>query len=425
MPIVVVPVLAQLLWALLKVIRPGYAELPIDPYRPFWYRLAILALAALVVFAWYALLRRRLGPAALAIGGLGWLAVLGLVLAAFAPGGSYLTALPALAGALAGIAAVFLRGWWPVVALALGAAVAIIVLLPTVIMFFPALGLNLAASGAFIATLLGLALLPVIDLLHPEAGGQRGMVAARARRLGALPALAAAVAVLACTATGLVVDRFDAAHPAPTHLMYALDTDTNEALWLSAEASPQQWTSQYVFGPAATVTATLPAFGAEKLLAGLAQAATLPAPLLTKVADSTARRPAHGPAAAGAATPGPAGHPARRRRDDGHGGHRRRPARPDGPDRGRPVGVRLRLPRAAGGRRGDHHDGTRHGAAEDPRHGRQRRPLHPPGLQAPPGRRGDHRLTQLRDAGGGAHVHPLRFTGRGGRGPAPARSGSG
>ncbi|MET8148325.1 M28 family peptidase [Actinoplanes sp. NPDC049668] len=287
-PIIVVPVLAQLLWALLKVIRPGYAELPIDPYRPFWYRLAILALAALVVFAWYALLRRRLGPAALAIGGLGWLAVLGLALAAFAPGGSYLTALPALAGALGGIVALYLRGWWPVVPLTLGAAVSVVVLLPTVIMFFPALGLNLAASGAFIATLLGLALLPVIDLLHPEAGGQRGLVAARARRLGALPALAAALAVLAFTATGLVVDRFDAAHPAPTHLMYALDTDTNEARWLSAETSPQQWTAQYVSGPAEAVTATLPAFGDEELLAGPAQAATLPAPLLTKVADATA-----------------------------------------------------------------------------------------------------------------------------------------
>ncbi|MEU7905962.1 M28 family peptidase [Actinoplanes sp. NPDC049118] len=287
-PIIVVPVLAQLLWALLKVIRPGYAEQPIDPYRPFWYRLAILALTAMIIFAWYALLRRRLGPAALAIGGLGWLAVLGLTLAALAPGGSYLTALPALAGALAGIAAVFLRGWWPLLPLTLGAAVAVVVLLPTLIMFFPALGLNLAASGAFIATLLGLAVLPVIDLLHPEAGGQRGLVAARARRLGALPALAAALALVACTTAGLVVDRFDAAHPAPTHLMYALDTDTNQARWLSAEAAPQKWTAQYVAGPAATVTGTLPAFGDELLLAGAAQAAPLPAPQLTKVNDSTA-----------------------------------------------------------------------------------------------------------------------------------------
>jgi hypothetical protein len=286
-PLVVAPMLAQLFWALVKLVRPGYAEL-VDPYRPFWFRLAVLAITAATVFAWYALLRRRLSPAALAIGGLGWLAVLGLALAAFAPGGSYLTALPALAGAVAGSVAVLLRGWWSVLAATLGAAVAVVVLLPTVIMFFPALGMNLAGSAAFIAALLGLAALPVIDLLHPEAGGQRGLVAARARRLGGLPTLTAALAVLAFTVAGLVVDRFDAAHPSPTHLMYALDTDTNQARWLSEEASPQEWTSQYVSGSPSAVTDVLPAFGPERLLTGAAQAANLPAPGLIAQDESTA-----------------------------------------------------------------------------------------------------------------------------------------
>ena len=58
-------------------LRPGYAEL-LDPYRPVWYRLAVVALAAAILLAWYALMRRRLGPAALAVGGLGWLALLGV-----------------------------------------------------------------------------------------------------------------------------------------------------------------------------------------------------------------------------------------------------------------------------------------------------------------------------------------------------------
>ena len=76
--------------------------------------------------------------------------------------------------------------------------------------------------------LLGLAALPVLDLLHPAAGGQRGQVAVRARRLGALPAVAAALAATVFAGVGLAVDRFDADHPVPTHLMYALDADTNE-----------------------------------------------------------------------------------------------------------------------------------------------------------------------------------------------------
>ncbi|OJF11035.1 M20/M25/M40 family metallo-hydrolase [Couchioplanes caeruleus] len=294
-PVLAVPALAQLLWITIKFIRPGYAEMPIDPYRPWWYRLAILALTAAVVCAWYAPLRRRLGPAALVVAGLAWAAVLGLVLAALAPGGSYLTALPALAGGVAGVAAVLLRGggrgplggWAPVLAVTLGAAAATVVLLPAMLMFFPAMGMNRAAAGAVFAVLLAMVLLPVVDLLHPEAGGQRGLDALRARRRGALPALAATVALVVCTAAGLATDRFDRTHPAPTHLMYALDADTNQARWLSESRTPSAWTAQYVGGDPAPVTDTLPGFGDEKLRSGPALPAALPAPALTKIADTT------------------------------------------------------------------------------------------------------------------------------------------
>jgi hypothetical protein len=285
-PIIGAPVLAQLYWALLTLIRPAYAELPIDPYHPEWYRLAVLAIAALTVLAWFALFRRRVGPAALSVAGLGWLAVLGLVLAAATPGGSYLAALPALAGALGGIAAVLTRGWWSVLAVTAGAAVAVVILLPTVIMLFPALGLGTAGAGAFLAVLLGLALLPVVDLIHPEAAGQRGLDALRARRRGALPALAAAVAVVAFSAAGLSADRFDATHPALTQLMYALDADSGTAQWISDEAHAQPWTSQFVSGRLHPVDETLPFFGPEPVRTGKAQAAALPAPQLTLASDT-------------------------------------------------------------------------------------------------------------------------------------------
>ncbi|MCA2213076.1 M28 family peptidase [Jidongwangia harbinensis] len=287
-PMVAAPVLAQVLWWLLGRIRPGYGQLPIDPYRPLWFRLAVVALTAAVVFAWYALLRRRITPVALAVGGLGWLAVLALALAAFAPGGSYLAALPALAGALAGLAAIAGRGGWgAVLAVTAGGAVALLVLAPTVVMLFPALGLNLAGAGAFLTVLLGLALLPVIDLWHPAAGGRRGLAVLRARRAGALPTLVAALAVVGCAATGLAVDRFDAAHPSLTHLMYALDADTGRAQWLSGERTLHRWTAQYVGGAPGRVTDVLPAFGDEKVRTRAAEpAATLPAPTVTVLSDT-------------------------------------------------------------------------------------------------------------------------------------------
>ncbi|WP_320069260.1 M28 family peptidase [Micromonospora sp. RTGN7] len=284
-PTVAAPLAAQLLWAGITTVRPGYAEL-LDPYRPTWYRLAVVALAAAILLLWYALTRRRVGPAALAIGGLGWLAVLGVVLAVLVPGGAYLVTLPALAGALAGLVALATRidGPAPVVAATLAGAVAVVILLPTVVLLFPALGMEKGGVAALFAVLLGLAVLPVLDLLHPEAGGQRGMVAARARRAGALPAVAAGLAAAVFAGVGLAVDRFDAAHPVPTHLMYALDAGTGQARWLSRETDPQPWTDGYVDGVAEV--GDFPGLGEPDLRGGPAQPANVPAPKLEILADT-------------------------------------------------------------------------------------------------------------------------------------------
>ncbi|MEU7757212.1 M28 family peptidase [Micromonospora sp. NPDC049171] len=286
-PIIAAPAAAQLLWLAITTIRPGYAEL-LDPYRPIWYRLAVLALAAAIVFAWYALLRRRIGPAALAVGGLAWLALLGVLLAVAVPGGAYLTTLPALAGALGGLVALRTRqtGPWPVVAVTAAAAVGVVILLPTVVLLFPALGMAMGGVAALVAVLLGLTALPVVDLLHPQAGGQRGLRALRARRLGLLPAVAAAVAAVVLAGVGLGVDRFDAAHPTPTHLMYAMDAGTGQARWLSHESDPQSWTDGYVDGMA-DVGDDFPGLGGGELRAGPAQPASLPAPKLEVLADTT------------------------------------------------------------------------------------------------------------------------------------------
>ncbi|MFK3981362.1 M28 family peptidase [Micromonospora sp. NPDC050397] len=340
LPIVVAPVLAQLFWLAVTTIRPGYAEL-LDPYRPLWYRLAVLALAATVLLGWYALLRRRVGAHALAFGGLGWLAVLGVLLAVLTPGGAYLATLPALAGAVGSLVALALRPGdpWSVVATTGGAAVGVLILLPTVMLLFPALGMAMGGVAALFAVLLGLGALPVLDLLHPAppapdplpptppapgpphpapatlglphpppatlglphpASAALGLAhpppdaprpgsggTGRAgRATDALPTLVAAAAALALAGTGLVVDRFDATHPVPTHLMYALDTSSGTARWLSHESDPRPWTARYVDSPTST-WADFPGLGDEEMLAGPAATASLPAPALTVLADQT------------------------------------------------------------------------------------------------------------------------------------------
>ena len=216
----------------------------LDPWRPGWFRLATVAVVAAVVLLWYALLRRRIGPATLAVGGLVWLAVLAAVLAAFAPGGSYLAAWPALAGAVAGILAAVTSSRVVRLGAALVAgAVAVVVLAPTVALFFPALGLRTAGAAAFVATMLVVALLPALELLFADPDDERGSRLASA----AVPATAVVLAV-SCAAVGLSTDRFDADHPVPSQLVYVLDTDTGQARWASTEDTPGGYTARYIEG---------------------------------------------------------------------------------------------------------------------------------------------------------------------------------
>jgi hypothetical protein len=323
-PLLLAPVLAQLLWPLLVAIRPGYANL-IDPWQPGWYRAGVLALVLAVILTWYGVFRRRFGRWPLAVGALGWLAVLGLILAAATPGGSYLAALPALAGALAAIGAITLgrragetgrSAWAPAGVLTLGAAVAVIVLVPTVLLFFPALGLATGAAAALFATMLGLVLVPLLDPLFPAsataavpttpdpavpatpdpapsaapdpapsaaphpapsvAPGRATSVSARTapRWRRALPGLVAGVLTVVLVGTGLAVDRFDAAHPAPAQLMYALDLDTGQARWVSGDVSPGPWVSGYV-NATGRLGDEFPPLGTETLSYGPAQVAPL------------------------------------------------------------------------------------------------------------------------------------------------------
>ncbi|TFV66824.1 UNVERIFIED_ORG: M20/M25/M40 family metallo-hydrolase [Bacillus sp. AZ43] len=275
LPLVLAPLTAIGFWWLLGTIRPGYVQM-LDPWRLGWFRVALVALVAAVVLSWYALLRRRVGATPLALGGLVWLAVVGAVLAAVAPGGSYLAAWPALAGALAGLLAVVAPA--PavrVLAALLAGAAAVVVLAPTVALFLPALGLSAAAAPSAVAALLLLALLPALELLFGEPEG---------RRPGALVPGTAFVLAVACTAVGLSVDRFDSDHPVPSRLAYVLDHDAGRATWVSTETSPGDYTRGYV-GTRFALPADYP-FLAGEVWSGRAEAAALAPAEVETVTDT-------------------------------------------------------------------------------------------------------------------------------------------
>ena len=210
---------------------PGTPEL-LDPYRPVWYRLAVVALAAAVLFTWYALTRRRIGPAALASAGWpGW-PCSGCCSPCAVPGGAYLTTLPALAGALAGLvgAATRLDGPWPVVAVTAGRRGG---------RGDPAAHRGAALPGAGHGAWAGWPRWSRCCSAWPRCRWstcctRRPAASAACWRCGPAGSArcrprAATLAAVVLAGVGLAVDRFDAAHPAPTHLMYALDAGTGQA----------------------------------------------------------------------------------------------------------------------------------------------------------------------------------------------------
>jgi len=267
-PVIVTAVAIQLWWALLTLVQPGFANM-IDPWQPVWLRWGLVAIVATIMLGWWLLVRRVdasppvspiVGPpvslapgppVSLAIGALAWLALIGVVMAAAVPGGSYLVAIPALLGAIACLIG-------SPIAKLVAAAVSVVILAPTVALFFPALGLATGAAPALFAVFLALALVPLADRLP----------AARECLVGAV------VLAVAFTVTGLVVNRPSPTQPIPSQLAYTLDRDTNTAMWASGESSLSDFTSRY-----ASKAGDLPGFPPVRVRwTGPAQAATGLAP---------------------------------------------------------------------------------------------------------------------------------------------------
>ncbi|MDQ3763011.1 MAG: M20/M25/M40 family metallo-hydrolase [Actinomycetota bacterium] len=242
LPLAAAALLAQGLWWVLRAVRPGYADNPFL-YRPQLYQVAVAGLAALALLGWYLPRRRRVGPAALAGGGLVWLALLGVLTAAFVPGTSHLFSLPVLGCAVGGLVALLTarpRSAWRVAAIIVGLIPSVVLLMPLSVGTFDATGLAAGGVAAALLTLFGLTLLPLVELFLPAGRQPLG------RERAVLIAASGLVLVLALTGAGLVVDRFDVAHPRRADLAYLLDADTGRASWLSRDTEPAPWARRYV-----------------------------------------------------------------------------------------------------------------------------------------------------------------------------------
>jgi hypothetical protein len=239
--LVSIPVLAgicQLLWLGIRQLHPEYdAIIQGDTYNSHWYLLAFVMLVIGLFAFMQSGLRWWLCPIELAFGAMAcWLLFL-IVASVGLPGTSFLFLWP-LAPLLLTLGLLFWQRtrissmplYWGF--LLAGGAPGILMFAPLIKAIFVGLTPQLlGVAMALLVMLLGL-LAPLIDVLT--------------RRL-LLPRLAVATGILFLV-VGSFTSGFDAAHPRPNNLIYAVDGATGKAFWLSLDNALDEWTRTFFPG---------------------------------------------------------------------------------------------------------------------------------------------------------------------------------
>lgn len=286
-PLVISLGLGAGLWALMTGVQPAYAQLE-EPWNPGWFRAGLVVAVIGVHLGWLALARRWDQGSSLFFGALVWTAVLALSAAAAVPGGSYVFALPALAGGLsliatASVGAAGIRGRvrarWATVSTVAACSVAILILVPSVVLLLPVAGISGSGLALFLAALLLLLLTPVADLLFTAVSDR--LRPAAFRRL-VLP-VGALVVASALVVAGFVVNANTRSHPIPVALAYVEDRDTGQAHWVSGDADPTGWSDRLV-DRHEDLTGSFPMLE-EGGRTGTAEPSGAPAPVVTVLSE--------------------------------------------------------------------------------------------------------------------------------------------
>lgn len=271
------PGIVALVWWLIRSLRSDYAAMPHgDIYRSEFYSLGFAALSIAIVSALYILFCKKLSVYNLTLGALLGGVILLLAMSFFLPGSSYLLAWPML-GSLIASALIFAtheesRSIKHLAALALGAVPAVVLCVPIIYILFAALNLDLAAAGSALLVLL-------LGLLIP----QLSYLSARSKWL--LPAAMVIVSV-GCITLGLAYSGFRSGQPRPDNIFYGLNADRHEAVWASTDASPDQWTKQFLTNPQHNTLEEYFPGTVRPFLTTQADTVALPAPEIKVLNDS-------------------------------------------------------------------------------------------------------------------------------------------
>ncbi|MGW4115960.1 M20/M25/M40 family metallo-hydrolase [Actinosynnema sp. NPDC004786] len=255
--VVVAGAVSFAVWALVAAVRPGLGFLALsEPYERGWFVAGFLLVGLAVLLA-AARVARRWRPAEVVAGVLVVTAVLLVAATAAVPGAGFLFQWTLLLG---------LPALWTTRLAFLPPLVAAAIHPPLVGTMMVALGMPLSAVAVVFGALAGVLLLPLL----PSGAWW--------------PALGVTAVAVALIAVGAARAGFTPDEPRPDSLIYLRDTATGRASWLSADPSPDEWTSR-VLGPnpeRVTLTGEYPAFP-EPLMRADAPDLDLPAPTATAV----------------------------------------------------------------------------------------------------------------------------------------------
>jgi Peptidase family M28 len=272
---------AHLIWTLIRALHPGGIwaleyEAPL-----FWMSFASLSVA--ITAALYVGFSNRIRVANLAVGALLWWLLLTVVTSVLFPPASYLFTWPLLFSLL-GLGLLFVLGdraaspWYPFAVLTLSA-------IPAVFLFAPGLyGVPLTRELLLpnVAPLFALVIVLMMGLMIPHLD----LIAKPNKWV--LPS-AATVLGLGFLLVGTLTAGFDARHPKPNGILYALNADIQKAIWVSLDSfdeAPDAWTAQFL-GADAKKGSVADYLGGEEALHGEAPTVALPAPSIELFDDGT------------------------------------------------------------------------------------------------------------------------------------------
>jgi hypothetical protein len=229
---------AELTWTVILALHPGGVWAL--EYRPAIIWIGVASLTVAVTATLYAALRNRIRVFELSVGGLLWWLLLAAAASVVFPPVSYLFTWP-LVFSLIGLGILFAGegrpnpGWRRF----------------TVLMITGIPAAFLVASGVYgitmtrelllpyVAPLFAAAIVLMLGLLIPNLD----LIAQAGRWVLAGTSAALALGLLL---VGSLTAGFDARHPQPDTILYALNLDTGQAIWASADEKPDAWTAQFL-----------------------------------------------------------------------------------------------------------------------------------------------------------------------------------